>query len=197
MTASTCPDFSAGWPKGQPFSVAGLGNSGCDRYFVTAEPTLVTRRFRGRGQSGRQRAKDSSTRYAPGGGRRGRCRRRVFRSERRVQLDHAAGSWWELTAMSQWQRNLLLYVTWIYPPIDFIFGIARRLPYPSGRRPYRLVHGDTESAQRVAQVLWAGVHGICSLGLTQRLGQEGTELLKPMSDSLIENYMRGLSQGKE
>jgi len=99
--------------------------------------------------------------------------------------------------MSHWQRNMLLYDTWIYPPIDLIFGIACRLPSPSSRRPCRSVHGDTENAPRVAQVLWAGVHRTCSLGLTQRLGQDGTELLKSMSDSLIENYMRGLSQGKE
>ena len=99
--------------------------------------------------------------------------------------------------MSHWQRNMLLYDTWINPRIDFIFVIARRLPSPSSRRPCRPVHGDTENALRVAQVLWAGVHGICSLGLTQRLGQDGTELLKSMSDSLIENYLRGLTETKE
>jgi hypothetical protein len=79
---------------------------------------------------------------------------------------------------------------WYSRKLNSLFAIAERLLL-------LLVHGDIESAERVAQVLWAGVHGICSLGLTQRLGQDGTELLKTMSDSLIENYMRGLSQGKE
>ncbi|MGB7293316.1 MAG: TetR/AcrR family transcriptional regulator [Thermodesulfobacteriota bacterium] len=79
---------------------------------------------------------------------------------------------------------------WYLLKLNSLFAIGEKLLLP-------LVHGDIESAQRVAQVLWAGVHGICSLGLTQRLGQDGTELLKTMSDSLIENYLRGLTQTKK
>jgi AcrR family transcriptional regulator len=79
---------------------------------------------------------------------------------------------------------------WYLSRLNSLFAIGEKLILP-------LVQGDFESAQRVTQVLWAGVHGICSLGLTQRLGQDGTELLKTMSDSLIENYLRGLNQTKE
>jgi AcrR family transcriptional regulator len=79
---------------------------------------------------------------------------------------------------------------WYLLRLNSLFSIAEKLLLP-------LVHGDIESAQRVAKVLWGGVHGICSLGLTQRLGQDGTERLKTMSDSLVENYLRGLTQTKE
>lgn len=79
---------------------------------------------------------------------------------------------------------------WYFVKLNSLFAIAEKLLLP-------LVRGDAESAQRVAQVLWAGVHGICSLGMTQRLGQDGAELLKTMSDSLIENYLKGLTQAKE
>jgi AcrR family transcriptional regulator len=79
---------------------------------------------------------------------------------------------------------------WYLSRLNSLFAIGEKLLLP-------LVQGDLESARRVTQVLWAGVHGICSLGLTQRLGQDGTELLKTMSDSLIENYLRGFTQNKE
>ena len=52
-----------------------------------------------------------STRCGPGGDRSGRCRRRGFRSARRVRLDRAARSWWRQAAMSHWQRNRLLRCT--------------------------------------------------------------------------------------
>jgi AcrR family transcriptional regulator len=79
---------------------------------------------------------------------------------------------------------------WYLLKLNSLFAIAENLLLP-------LVHGDIEVAKRVAGVLWGGVHGICSLGLTQRLGQDGTESLNIMANSLIENYMRGLRQGKE
>ena len=79
---------------------------------------------------------------------------------------------------------------WYLLTVNSLFAIAEILILP-------LVQGDKESARRVANVLWGGVHGIYSLGITQRLGQGDIEYLKTMSDSLIENYLRGLIQTKE
>ena len=54
--------------------------------------------------------------------------------------------------------------------------------------------GDEETAKKVSRILWGGVHGICSLGRTHRLGGDDAELLKAMAYSLIENYLKGITQ---
>jgi len=57
--------------------------------------------------------------------------------------------------------------------------------------------GDVETARKVSRILWGGVHGICSLGRTHRLGGDNPELLKAMAYSLIENYLKGITQDIE
>ena len=42
-----------------------------------------------------------------------------------------------------------------------------------------------------ARVLWSGVHGVCILGLTQRLGGFGEASLDELVESLISNYLAG------
>jgi len=79
---------------------------------------------------------------------------------------------------------------WYLQKVSRLFSIPEELILP-------LVKGDIKNAQRVANVLWGGVHGIYSLGLTVRMRQSGTEYLKTMSNSLIENYLRGLTKAKE
>lgn len=58
----------------------------------------------------------------------------------------------------------------------------------------RMFGGDEETAKKVSRILWGGVHGICSLGRTHRLGGDDGELLKAMAYSLIENYLKGITQ---
>jgi len=58
----------------------------------------------------------------------------------------------------------------------------------------RMFGGDVETAKKVSRILWGGVHGICSLGRTHRLGGDNPELLKAMAYSLIENYLKGITQ---
>jgi len=60
----------------------------------------------------------------------------------------------------------------------------------------RMFGGDVETAKKVSRILWGGVHGICSLGRTHRLGEDGAEFLKAMAYSLIENYLTGLTQSR-
>jgi AcrR family transcriptional regulator len=49
-------------------------------------------------------------------------------------------------------------------------------------------------ALKHAKVIWASIHGICVLSLTQKLNVAGTESVEVLTDSLIENYLRGLEK---
>lgn len=55
--------------------------------------------------------------------------------------------------------------------------------------PYR---SEREISQ-AARALWAGVHGICILGITQKLGNVGKESVLGLTESLIRNYLKGFS----
>ena len=61
----------------------------------------------------------------------------------------------------------------------------------------RMFGGDVETAKKVSRILWGGVHGICSLGRTHRLGEDNPGVLKAMAYSLIENYLKGITQDIE
>lgn len=52
--------------------------------------------------------------------------------------------------------------------------------------------GNLKRAEYEARVLWGGVHGICILCITNRLGLGSEELLKSKVNSLITNYISGL-----
>ncbi len=56
--------------------------------------------------------------------------------------------------------------------------------FPSGRKKNLLHH---------AHILWAGVHGICAVQLTDKVVMKG-ESAEAMADSLISNYLRGLRE---
>jgi len=55
-----------------------------------------------------------------------------------------------------------------------------------------LLKGDAQEAERTAKMLWAGIHGICQLGLTGKLDTGGAEFVQNLADTLIEHFMRGL-----
>lgn len=74
---------------------------------------------------------------------------------------------------------------WYIEKVNSVFSLPVKALIP-------LFQGDIERAKNEARIIWGGVHGICLLGLTQRLGREDDELLKTKVTSLIENYMRGL-----
>jgi AcrR family transcriptional regulator len=48
-------------------------------------------------------------------------------------------------------------------------------------------------ALKHAKVIWASIHGICILGLTQKLNVAGTDPMEVLADSMIENYLRGIN----
>lgn len=82
-----------------------------------------------------------------------------------------------------------------YPLPDFyaqrigaLFGLVEQaLAALLGQPPGR------ETA-RAARALWAGVHGICILGLTDKLNVGGEAGVEDVADTLIENYLRGMSR---
>jgi AcrR family transcriptional regulator len=45
---------------------------------------------------------------------------------------------------------------------------------------------------QAARVLWCGLHGICSLASTGKLGVVTSESVEAMADSLVANYVAGL-----
>lgn len=70
-------------------------------------------------------------------------------------------------------------------------------------RSFKLVEGElrrlapersqTEIA-KAARALWSGVHGVCILGFTERLGIFGVGSLDELVESLIVNYLVGFSR---
>jgi len=55
-----------------------------------------------------------------------------------------------------------------------------------------MFNGNMKRAEYETRVIWGGVHGICVLGISSRLGLGSDELLKSKVDSLITNYINGL-----
>lgn len=53
---------------------------------------------------------------------------------------------------------------------------------------------ETQIAQ-AARALWSGVHGVCILGLTGRLGNVASDSLEALVESLISNYLAGFTSG--
>lgn len=52
---------------------------------------------------------------------------------------------------------------------------------------------DAQKVETSAKTIWAGVHGICQLSLSGKLDTIGVKSIEELTDSLINNYVRGLS----
>ena len=50
-----------------------------------------------------------------------------------------------------------------------------------------------EEAANAAKVLWAGLHGICSLSISQKLDAVKAGPMQELMDNFIRNYLNGLS----
>lgn len=74
---------------------------------------------------------------------------------------------------------------WYSEKVQSIFELPVKVLAP-------MFNGDMSRAEYEARIIWGGVHGICLLGLTRRLGRDSEEVLKSKVNSLIDNYMRGL-----
>ncbi len=76
---------------------------------------------------------------------------------------------------------------WYFEKIVRIFAVAEAALRPLAP------HLSKREIEQAARALWAGVHGICILGITQKLGNVGEEYVLNMATSLMENYLIGLS----
>ena len=53
--------------------------------------------------------------------------------------------------------------------------------------------GPTESNLVAARAIWSAVHGLCVLSLSEKLAVGGEVSIDVVADSLVENYLRGLT----
>jgi AcrR family transcriptional regulator len=58
---------------------------------------------------------------------------------------------------------------------------------------YPLVNRDRRKARRAAHVLWAGIHGICTLSLSGKMELVKAEAAETLAFSFMDNYMAGLT----
>ncbi len=58
----------------------------------------------------------------------------------------------------------------------------------------RLTGHDKQELNKAARVLWSSVHGISMLAVTRKLDVVGVESVYELIDSLVDNYLAGLSR---
>ena len=79
---------------------------------------------------------------------------------------------------------------WYQKKVDNAFAISIKYILP-------FANNNIDEAIHVSRVLWGGVHGVCILGLTGRIGELDNEMVKNKVSDLIENYLYGLSVEKK
>jgi len=75
---------------------------------------------------------------------------------------------------------------WYAEKVNTLFSLPVKYLTP-------MCNGDIELAREHTSILWAGVHGICALGSTQRLCCGDDDPLDSKVVTMIENYLRGLT----
>lgn len=74
---------------------------------------------------------------------------------------------------------------WYLAKLSKVFGLAEASLQPLGD------HRSEQEIQQAARVLWAGVHGICTLRIRQRMELAGGQSTEAMAAMLIDNFWRG------
>lgn len=74
---------------------------------------------------------------------------------------------------------------WFQKKIDDLFVLVSQRVMP-------LVDNDRARAEGAARVLWASLHGICSLAISGKLDTVHAEKAEVLAESLIRNYLQGL-----
>ena len=54
-------------------------------------------------------------------------------------------------------------------------------------------HRPAEEIRQAARALWGGVHGVCALGLTDRLDETGPAPVQALARSLVRHYLAGFT----
>lgn len=51
----------------------------------------------------------------------------------------------------------------------------------------------SRQAANAARALWCGVHGVCSLAISEKLEVTGVKSVQSLTDTLVDNFLRGLT----
>ena len=71
--------------------------------------------------------------------------------------------------------------------------VARMFDLVEGRLRELAPRKTSRDLALAAHALWSGVHGICVLGLTERIEAQGVVSVQALADSLVENYLDGFA----
>jgi AcrR family transcriptional regulator len=76
---------------------------------------------------------------------------------------------------------------WYLPKMSRLFDLVEEalLAHTPGRR---------KRARRAAKLLWAGLHGLCSLAISGKLEVVGAEPLELLAEELVESVLYGLQR---
>jgi AcrR family transcriptional regulator len=77
---------------------------------------------------------------------------------------------------------------WYLEKLGKVFGLAEKALKPLGD------HRPELEILQAARVLWAGVHGICTLKIRQRMDLAGGQGTEAMAHMLIDNFLKGFQE---
>lgn len=80
---------------------------------------------------------------------------------------------------------------WYQQRLGRLFGRVERM-----LAPLKSEHEAIE-IERAARVLWASVHGICTLKIRHRMDLAGGQSTAQMAQMLIDNFLRGFAESKK
>jgi AcrR family transcriptional regulator len=93
---------------------------------------------------------------------------------------------WEMVFKHRLSENRVL-PAWYQDKITRMFALVEK-----GLEPLAKQRPQQEITQAAA-ALWGGVHGICILALTNKLGIAGVDSVQELTQSLISNYLEGFT----
>ncbi len=76
---------------------------------------------------------------------------------------------------------------WYVEKVMRMFAVVEETIQPLAPR-----RSESEISE-AARALWAGIHGICILGITQKLGDVGEDSVQNLARSLMVNYLSGFA----
>ncbi len=76
---------------------------------------------------------------------------------------------------------------WYLERLSRVFGLVEKALSPLGD------DHNQNAIRRAARVLWASVHGICTLKIRQRLDLAGGQSVEEMAEMLLENFLAGFT----
>lgn len=121
-------------------------------------------------------------------------------SDARAQLLAMSRAYMEF-AQDNFARWSLLYThrlpndealpDWFIDKVRSLFALAAK--------PLHVINPclDEAAYQQAIHVLWSSVHGVCELGLNDKLGLGGEIRAVDLIDAMVRNFLRGFTQGWE